>query len=441
MPAQPAASTPDAFASISVFRMPASSTAATPDASAAKPSLPPTDLSQYKTEDLIRWLDWSQMPDNLKAAEDIDPTCGIAGELTRRREISKLLAALETTDSPIVRIYLTRSVLYQMDSPEIVKAFESRLRDNTDEDNYYVAEYLAKRGNRKALEILNRHYFEHGVFGWPVSSMQLAYTAELFGVHGYRPAIPNLVNSLDAAVLNLAWSAEGALELLYPDAPKFKNSGECRAYFATRAAKEFGATAQEATAATTAQPAPPASSPKPLVQMPVVAFHMPESAPNTIPFTYDIKTNKITLLIAGNKTPVSYSGFKDIVGYWRDLSGAPTDGIAYRCKGNEIVFQGALNPDQSIVFIYNTDTRKVTEVPCVTKLLVDEKLGWAVTKEAPHFNRAPEDNWVLIIVNGKQVAETTRDDLQEIKWDAVSGNFIISIKNPKEAASDRHTVQ
>ena len=220
---------------------------ATSPASGSQPPPPLTfpplpDFSHYTTEELIRWLDYSKMPDNLKALGNdyTDVSVAICDELVKRHDIPKLLAALDSPDSGVrsVRRYLTGFILFGMHSPEITKAFEARLNEKTDEDDYYVAQYLAERGNRRALEILNRNYFQY-----PVSSWQWSYTAGLFGRFDYRPAIPNLVKSLNAASLNLVSGAASALRLLYPDAPeKFETLEACHTYFAEMAKKEFGAT-------------------------------------------------------------------------------------------------------------------------------------------------------------------------------------------------------
>jgi len=52
-----------------------------------------------------------------------------------------------------------------------------------------------------ALKLLNENYHEYG------SSSEWAETVRLFGKHGYKPAIPNLIGSLDAASANLVAAA------------------------------------------------------------------------------------------------------------------------------------------------------------------------------------------------------------------------------------------
>jgi len=90
--------------------------------------------------------------------------------------------------------------------------------------------YLAKRGDKQALEILNENYFEYGV-----SSVQWADTVQWFGKYKYQPAIPNLIKSLDAASLNLVGAAQSSLKQLFKGPhPTFKTIEEMKIYFNKR---------------------------------------------------------------------------------------------------------------------------------------------------------------------------------------------------------------
>ena len=125
-------------------------------------------------------------------------------------------------------------MLYQIHDPAVVAAFKRRLAESEREEDYYVANYLGELGDVKALEILNRHYFRY-----PVSSLKWSFTASLFGKFNYRPAIPNLIDSLNAASLNLAGAALESLQALYPGAPThFKTLAEAQEYFENQANEE-----------------------------------------------------------------------------------------------------------------------------------------------------------------------------------------------------------
>ena len=92
---------------------------------------------------------------------------------------------------------------------------------------YFCLSLLAKRGDEDALRILNINYYKY-----PVSSAQWADTVEFFGKFKYRPAIPNLIKSLDSASLNLVDAAEESLERLFEGPhPPFKTIGEMKHYF------------------------------------------------------------------------------------------------------------------------------------------------------------------------------------------------------------------
>lgn len=165
-----------------------------------------------------------------EARQEEEPYESICSILLERRQTRFLLDALAHSSDVSARYYLVSRVLYQIEDPAIVEAFKKRLSEEEDDVDYFVANYLAKLGDARALEILNRHYFHY-----PVSSLQWSDTAALFGKFGYRPAIPNLVQSLHAASLNLAGAALDSLQALYPDAPKhFDNLDEARDYFQRR---------------------------------------------------------------------------------------------------------------------------------------------------------------------------------------------------------------
>jgi len=192
----------------------------------------PSDEARIHTEqssELVAWLNPKLLPEDLK---DRDPFFfqAVCDELVARREVSFLLASLDTSTNENVRDWLVSGVLYYIDDRRIYDNFANRLDDKEDEESYYIANYLAKRGNTAALATLNRHYFQY-----PVSSWQWSYTVELLGKYRYMPATTNLVESLDAAFLNLSGAACNALQEIFPDSPRhFRGPTEAKNYYSKR---------------------------------------------------------------------------------------------------------------------------------------------------------------------------------------------------------------
>jgi hypothetical protein len=182
-----------------------------------------------KSPELVAWLDWEKMPEDLK---DRDPffTEAICDELVARREVDFLLASLNAATNDDARGWLVSDVLYSIDDHRVFEAFARRLGDKEDRESYYVALYLAERGDTAALAMLNRHYFQY-----PFASFEWASAAEAFGKFRYAPAATNLVGSLDAASLNLSGAACSALQEIYPDSPKhFTGPTEAENYYRKR---------------------------------------------------------------------------------------------------------------------------------------------------------------------------------------------------------------
>ncbi len=193
-------------------------------------------IHAQKSTDLIAWLDdWNHVPNGLRDLDDVPGA--ICDELRARREVDFLLATLATSTNAYVRSVLVSHVLYRIDDKRIRKAFLNRLSEAEDEESYFVANYLAERGVTRALDVLNRHYFQY-----PVPSFQWAVTASLFGKYRYRAAVSNLIESLDAASLNLAGAACDSLQKIFPNSPRhFNGPTAARIYFTKRVNEESNA--------------------------------------------------------------------------------------------------------------------------------------------------------------------------------------------------------
>jgi hypothetical protein len=186
-------------------------------------------VRKQSSSQLVAWLKWDNLPDDLKQR---DPAfaAAVCHELVARREVGFLLASLNGSTNEEVRTHLISSVLYQIDDRRIYDTFAQLLTENEDEDDYFIASYLAKRGYTAALSTLNRHYYQY-----PVSSWQWSYTVLLFGKFKYMPATTNLVESLDAASLNVSAAACNALQKIYPDSPrKFEGPKDAEIYYSER---------------------------------------------------------------------------------------------------------------------------------------------------------------------------------------------------------------
>jgi hypothetical protein len=182
-----------------------------------------------KSAELVTWLDPDQLPQKLQRREESIEEA-VCKELVARHEVDFLLASLNSSTNVDVREPLVADVLYRIDDRRIYDAFAQRLGDREDAESYFVAAYLAHRGNPAALATLNRHYYRY-----PVSSWQWSYTVEAFGIFKYQPAVTNLIDSLDAASLNISAAADHALREIYPEAPKtFAGPGEARDYYLKR---------------------------------------------------------------------------------------------------------------------------------------------------------------------------------------------------------------
>lgn len=144
--------------------------------------------------------------------------------------VDVLLSKLSHTREESERTHIIAFDLWNLNDPKIERDFVKRLSPKTTEEAYYVAQYLAKRGNKDALEILSRNNFKY-----PISSLQWSYTLKEFARHKFTPAIPTLIDDLDAASLNVVDEAFRALLVSYPDSPTtFASLREMKSYFEKR---------------------------------------------------------------------------------------------------------------------------------------------------------------------------------------------------------------
>lgn len=125
--------------------------------------------------------------------------------------------------------------LYKIDDPAVAAFFKRLVKESFDdgESLYYPLNYLAKRCDNGALRILSGNGRGHYP-GYP-GCLQWSTTVELFGKCRYRPAAPYLIDSLDAACLNIGVAADDSLRAIFPSSPTFDSAPKEQAYFRRRA--------------------------------------------------------------------------------------------------------------------------------------------------------------------------------------------------------------
>jgi hypothetical protein len=153
-----------------------------------------------------------------------------AHELSLRGDPDVLIAAYEQSGDPYQRLMLVQA-LSDMDRPKVVELMRRIAGPSPDREVFLANLYLARRGDKKALESLNR-------VGGDVSSIQWAAAVRLFGKYRYRPAVGTLVQALGAASGNVSQAADESLRMLFPGAPTdFESTEAEQRYFLQRAKK------------------------------------------------------------------------------------------------------------------------------------------------------------------------------------------------------------
>jgi hypothetical protein len=137
---------------------------------------------------------------------------GVQAEASRRIGTVKLLETLRGSRDNRQKEAIVL-ILLERDSKEVATTFASLLGKGVDRASCWIAEYLARRGDERALRVLNDNFRE-----WEVSSLEWASVLRVFGQQHFYPATANLIESLDAASMNLGQAALETLMTLYPGA-------------------------------------------------------------------------------------------------------------------------------------------------------------------------------------------------------------------------------
>jgi hypothetical protein len=162
----------------------------------------------------------------------------ISDELARRGNPNALMDSYRYEQNPARRAGIEH-VAYHFDTPQVLafmlEVFRLKLDDG--EGLYYPANYLAKRCDPEALQLLSSGKARGE------GCLQFESTVATFGKCKYRPAIPYLVDSALADICgNIAEAAANDLKELYPDGPQTFDSPEDAQAFYCKAAKKEGFT-------------------------------------------------------------------------------------------------------------------------------------------------------------------------------------------------------
>jgi hypothetical protein len=189
------------------------------------------EIHAQKSSTLIAWLNEEQLPEDenlTNQADDFLPN--ICNELVTRHQVHFLLDELNASNTPEANEWLVSDVLYHIDDRRIYDVFVQRLSDKENRESFYIALYLAERGNIAALATLNRHFYQYQVSSW-----EWAGACSTFGQYRYMPAVSNLVDCLNAASLNASGASCGALQEIFPGSPKtFYDPSEAEKYYKKR---------------------------------------------------------------------------------------------------------------------------------------------------------------------------------------------------------------
>lgn len=166
----------------------------------------------------------SQLLRRLSDARECGEECRwkIADVLGKMKNKAFLLTAFRTANNSDEKLGIIYA-LYRINDPEVEAFFKQLITEKYDdgEELYYPLNYLAKRCDTDALRVLSGNG-KGGYKGYP-GCEQWGTTVELFGKCKYKTAIPYLVDSVQAACMNIGIAAVEDLRKMYPGSPNFKH--------------------------------------------------------------------------------------------------------------------------------------------------------------------------------------------------------------------------
>lgn len=147
-----------------------------------------------------------------------DYTLSVEQEIARRRPYKNLSDIFARTTDDVQQVWIA-DVLAEMRGAKADAVLSPYLSNSLDDRTYFALKYFARVCDSRALGILNRNYFKYST-----SSMEWATIVRSFGDCKYKPAVPNLVGSVDAMMIDLGYASHLSLLAMYPDAKiKFRD--------------------------------------------------------------------------------------------------------------------------------------------------------------------------------------------------------------------------
>jgi hypothetical protein len=188
-----------------------------------------TKIEKYSTKTLVDYLsydsiNWQYEKYGLEGVE-----YRIGDELVRRRPVKLLIKVFEQPLDEYQQLIVAQA-MSEIEDIKIASVFKAHLTLEMTKTMYYCLKYLAKRGDKEALIILNNNHC-----AYPLPSYELAEVVRCFGQYKYEPSIPLLIDALDAASLNLVDAAQTSLEQFFEGPyPDWKTIEEMKEYFEKR---------------------------------------------------------------------------------------------------------------------------------------------------------------------------------------------------------------
>jgi hypothetical protein len=148
-------------------------------------------------------------------------TLVVEQEIAKRRPYKELSFVFSATTDDVQKAWVA-DALDQMRGPEADLVLRPYISKSRDETTYLALKYFARACDDQALRILNQNYFKYST-----SSLEWASIVRSFGECKYKPAVPHLIETVNAMMINLGYASHLALLAIYPDAKiDFRNPSE-----------------------------------------------------------------------------------------------------------------------------------------------------------------------------------------------------------------------
>jgi len=141
-----------------------------------------------------------------------DYTLSIEEEIAKRRPYKALSYIVGRTTDEVQQAWIADALanMRGREADAVLRPYVSGSRDGT---AYFALKYFARACDSKALGILNRNYFRY-----QTSSREWATIVRSFGECKYKPAVPNLVRTVSAMMIDLGYASHLSLLAVFPNA-------------------------------------------------------------------------------------------------------------------------------------------------------------------------------------------------------------------------------